>query len=387
MREHLATYPRDLAVVQRFYFVWFWQGRFPEMLELTGRPRPPLSGELLHARPARLRPGGGASHPGGLRHRGGRGGAQCPRRVGDPRPGPRRVRDGRGPGRPRAPAAGHSPLHAPRLVPQPPGLAPRPHALRVRRLRAGQPDVARRFRAPALVDSGQPSRFHLAPAGGSSWSVRTWASDGGPSRPSLSERLDRQALLFHAAHLAMALAAAGEWATAERQLGMLAGASGEGPDRSGRRRARPARRGASRLRRRGLPPSGRAHRARAPAHRGPGRQPRPAGCLSRHVCSRRASARATPRGPSACWPSAWRGGPMPAGWRARPGPGPWRRRRSGGPSETPENHGSPGLWPRRPAGAAGGRAGRDRARSGGAERYGERSMIGPPRAHVAREKG
>ena len=35
------------------------------------------------------------------------------------------------------------------------------------------------------------------------------------------ERLDRQGLLFHAAHLAMALAAAGDWATAERQLGML----------------------------------------------------------------------------------------------------------------------------------------------------------------------
>jgi len=36
-----------------------------------------------------------------------------------------------------------------------------------------------------------------------------------------AERLDRQALLFHAAHLAMALAASGDWTTAERQLGML----------------------------------------------------------------------------------------------------------------------------------------------------------------------
>src|SRR5439155_859315 len=34
-------------------------------------------------------------------------------------------------------------------------------------------------------------------------------------------RLDRQPLLFHSAHLAMALAAGGDWATAERQLGML----------------------------------------------------------------------------------------------------------------------------------------------------------------------
>jgi hypothetical protein len=38
-----------------------------------------------------------------------------------------------------------------------------------------------------------------------------------------AQRLDRQGLLFHAVHLAMALAAAGDWATAERQLEMLRG--------------------------------------------------------------------------------------------------------------------------------------------------------------------
>src|SRR5262245_43997222 len=27
MRAHLADHPRDLAVVQRLYFIWFWQGR------------------------------------------------------------------------------------------------------------------------------------------------------------------------------------------------------------------------------------------------------------------------------------------------------------------------------------------------------------------------
>jgi hypothetical protein len=45
------------------------------------------------------------------------------------------------------------------------------------------------------------------------------------------ERLDRQALLFHAAHLAMALAASGDWTTAERQLGMLRERGGR--DRTG----------------------------------------------------------------------------------------------------------------------------------------------------------
>ena len=29
MREHLNAYPRDLLVLQRLYFIWFWQGRFP----------------------------------------------------------------------------------------------------------------------------------------------------------------------------------------------------------------------------------------------------------------------------------------------------------------------------------------------------------------------
>jgi tetratricopeptide (TPR) repeat protein len=37
MREHLETYPRDLVVLQRLYFIWFWQGRFPEMLDVTSR--------------------------------------------------------------------------------------------------------------------------------------------------------------------------------------------------------------------------------------------------------------------------------------------------------------------------------------------------------------
>src|SRR5438046_8188742 len=35
MREHLGDHPRDLVVFQRLYFIWFWQGRFPEMLDLS----------------------------------------------------------------------------------------------------------------------------------------------------------------------------------------------------------------------------------------------------------------------------------------------------------------------------------------------------------------
>lgn len=35
MRDHLAAYPADLLVAQRLYFLWFFQGRFDEMLALA----------------------------------------------------------------------------------------------------------------------------------------------------------------------------------------------------------------------------------------------------------------------------------------------------------------------------------------------------------------
>lgn len=35
MEAHLREYPRDLPIVQRLYFVHFWLGKFPEMLEAT----------------------------------------------------------------------------------------------------------------------------------------------------------------------------------------------------------------------------------------------------------------------------------------------------------------------------------------------------------------
>src|SRR5262249_40335870 len=57
------------------------------------------------------------------------------------------------------------------------------------------------------------------------WRQDLWGPPVGPRwRPFAAiarERLNRQGLLFHAVHLAMALAGVGDWATAERQLGML----------------------------------------------------------------------------------------------------------------------------------------------------------------------
>src|SRR3989338_7112572 len=47
MREHLAAHPRDLVILQRLYFVWFWQGRFPEMLEFTTAATRHYAGEAF----------------------------------------------------------------------------------------------------------------------------------------------------------------------------------------------------------------------------------------------------------------------------------------------------------------------------------------------------
>src|SRR5262249_46789775 len=49
MREHLAAFPRDAMVFQRLYYVYFWLGKFPEMLALTDslRDRYPGSSFVL----------------------------------------------------------------------------------------------------------------------------------------------------------------------------------------------------------------------------------------------------------------------------------------------------------------------------------------------------
>ena len=39
LREHLAGWPRDAMVLQRLYYVLFWLGRFPDMLQMTDSMR------------------------------------------------------------------------------------------------------------------------------------------------------------------------------------------------------------------------------------------------------------------------------------------------------------------------------------------------------------
>lgn len=42
MREILADFPRDMVLMQRLYYIFFWQGRSAEMLQLTGSVLPAL---------------------------------------------------------------------------------------------------------------------------------------------------------------------------------------------------------------------------------------------------------------------------------------------------------------------------------------------------------
>jgi tetratricopeptide (TPR) repeat protein len=53
MRAHLVAFPRDVMVVQRLYYIFFWQGRFPEMLQMSQAMLPHYPGESfilgLHA--------------------------------------------------------------------------------------------------------------------------------------------------------------------------------------------------------------------------------------------------------------------------------------------------------------------------------------------------
>ncbi|MGH7356997.1 MAG: tetratricopeptide repeat protein [Candidatus Rokuibacteriota bacterium] len=45
MLEHLDRWPRDMLVLQRLYFAWFWLGKFPEMRELVDRMAPHYPGD------------------------------------------------------------------------------------------------------------------------------------------------------------------------------------------------------------------------------------------------------------------------------------------------------------------------------------------------------
>jgi tetratricopeptide (TPR) repeat protein len=220
MLEHLDAWPRDVVVLQRLYFIWFWQGRFPEILQLTTRLLPAY---------------GEDSFVGGLHAFALEQADRCQEAVRAAETAIARNREDAW--------AIHALAHAlyemaafdegvGRL---PPAIHPcqrlnwfRNHLVwHLALMHLSRGDYARAVGMSRAAFERAPSAI----AGDLHDSIALlWRQDlvglpvGARWRPFAAiarERLDRQGLLFHAAHLGMALAGAGDWATAESQLEML----------------------------------------------------------------------------------------------------------------------------------------------------------------------
>jgi hypothetical protein len=230
MREHLASVPRDLVVAQRLYYIWFWQGRFPEMLALTRTLAPHHAGDSfvlgLHAfaleEAGRCDEAVQVAHAALLRN-------------------------------PRDAWAVHALAHAlyemaafgTGIERLPPAIHPctqlgwfQNHLLwHLALMHFGRGDVEQASRMARAVFERTPSSIagDLHDSISLLWRLELAGIDvgdrWGPFVAIARERLGRQGLLFHAAHLAMALAAGGDWDTAGRQLTMLRERAGK--DRTG----------------------------------------------------------------------------------------------------------------------------------------------------------
>jgi tetratricopeptide (TPR) repeat protein len=220
MREHLEAYPRDLMVLERLYFMWFWQGRFPEMLELTGRFCRHYAGESFM-------PG---LHAFALEQAG-----RCDEAV--------RVAIGALRRNERDAWAVHAFAHAvyemaafeTGLARLPAVIHPCQHLgwfrnhlvwhLALMHLSHGDYDRALTLsrtvfeRAPSSIPGDLHDSISLL------WRLALCGIDVSdrwtPFTDIARERLTRPNLWFHVAHLAMALAAGGDWAGAERQVASL----------------------------------------------------------------------------------------------------------------------------------------------------------------------
>src|SRR3990167_4175773 len=220
MREHLGAYPRDLAVLQRLYFIWFWQGRFADMLDFTTAAARHYAGEAFM----------GGLHAFALEQAGRRDEAvrlaQAPI-AGEPR-------DGWG-GRAWAHAVYELAAFDTGITRLPPATERctglnwfQNHLvwhLALMHFAGGDYETAsaisrRAFeRTPSRIAGDLHDSISLL------WRLGLVGLDVRPRWAPFvaiaAQRLDRQGLLFHAAPLAMALAGGGAWTLAERQLAML----------------------------------------------------------------------------------------------------------------------------------------------------------------------
>jgi len=217
MLEHLKTWPRDAMVFQRLYYVYFWLGKFSEMLALTDslRDRYPGSSFVLGLHAFALEEAGRCAEAIGI--------AEAALRL-----------------EPNDPWSVHALAHAlyesasydAGITQLPVAIHPcrgvnwfRNHLLwhlallhfaRGEYARAAKIGHAAFERAPSSIAGELHDSISLLwrlelvgqPVGG------RWAPFSAIAR----ERVSRMGLLFHAAHVAMALAGGGDWATAKAHL-------------------------------------------------------------------------------------------------------------------------------------------------------------------------
>jgi tetratricopeptide (TPR) repeat protein len=222
MREHLATWPRDAMVLQRLYYVLFWLGRFPDMLQMTDSLRAHYPGSSFVL----------GMHAFALEEA-----DRCSEAV--------RVADQALALQPNDAWAVHALAHAlyesadfdTGVTRLPPAIQPcrglgwfRNHLLwhlalvhfaRGNYDRAGR--MARQVfeRAPSSIAGDLHDSVSLL------WRLELAGQPVGarwqPFAAIARERVNRMGLLFHVAHMGMALAAAGDWETARAQLDAVRG--------------------------------------------------------------------------------------------------------------------------------------------------------------------
>lgn len=220
MREHVRRFPRDLAIVQRLYFVFFWLGKFPEMLEATTEQVRSL-GESSYML---------GMHAFALEEAG-----HCADAM--------RVAESAIAKNPEDAWSIHALAHAlyessafDEGVARLPGVIESVHGLNwfqnhlwwhlvLMHLARGEYDHVSTLsrdlfeREPSSIAGDLHDSISLL------WRLELAGKPVGdrwaPFADIARERVSRTGLYFHVAHVAMALAAAGDWTTAEKQLGVL----------------------------------------------------------------------------------------------------------------------------------------------------------------------
>jgi tetratricopeptide (TPR) repeat protein len=220
MREHLRQYPTDLPIIQRLYYVFFWLGKFPEMLEAT-------TGFVRHLPESSYMLG---MHAFALEQAG-----RCPEAIAIAESAIRK--------NPADAWSIHALAHAlyesaefdtgiarlPGIIEPVSGLNWFRnhlwwHVLLMHLARGDYDHVSTRAhelfeREPSTIAGDLHDSISLL------WRLElAGRSPGDRWRPFAAiarERVNRTGLLFHVAHVAMALAGGGDWTTAEKQVAFL----------------------------------------------------------------------------------------------------------------------------------------------------------------------